>query len=47
MFKVGDLVEVDTPFYWYGEDYDIGQRFVIEKQHVGHNFEDWARLVTQ
>lgn len=46
MLKVGDLVEVEKPFYWYGEErYEIGQRFAIEEQHVGHNFEAWTKKV--
>ncbi|MEK5358082.1 hypothetical protein [Paenibacillus sp. FSL L8-0709] len=48
MLKVGDLVEVEQPFFWYDENrYEVGQRFVIEAQHVGHNFEAFVKVVTE
>lgn len=44
--KAGVLVEVQKPFFWYNDErYEIGQRFVIEAQHIDHNFEEWVKLV--
>lgn len=44
MLKVGDLVEVEKPFFWYDADrYEVGQKFTIEEQHMGHNFETWVK----
>jgi hypothetical protein len=44
--NVGELVEVVKPFYWYrNESYEIGERFIFEEQHVGHDFENWVQKV--
>lgn len=45
MFQIGDVVEVEKQFYWYDGLYEVGQRFVIKPQHIGHNFESWAKRV--
>ncbi|WP_138755786.1 hypothetical protein [Paenibacillus sinopodophylli] len=46
MLKVRDLVEVVKPFYWLrDEQFEIGERFIFEAQHVGHGFEAWVKKV--
>ncbi|MDQ0268893.1 hypothetical protein [Cytobacillus purgationiresistens] len=47
MLQVGDFVEVVKPFYWYRDErYEIGERFMFEEQHKGHDFQFWVRKVT-
>jgi hypothetical protein len=46
MLKIGDKVEVVEPFYWYEEDrHEIGEKFTIQEQHIGHNFEKFVNKI--
>ncbi len=42
--EIGDYVEVSIPFYWYRDDrFEVGERFVIKEEHIGHGFEKWVK----
>lgn len=46
MLQVGDRVQVIKPYYWYEENrHEIGEQFIIQEQHMGHNFEKFVKLV--
>lgn len=48
MLKVGGLVEVVKPFYWYEDKrHETGERFTIQEQHIGHNFESYVKVITE
>ncbi len=48
MLQVGTLVEVTEPFFWYEDErHEVGERFVIEEQHIGHNFEKFVKPVAK